>query len=204
MSFFGVSLSSSAGNTSGGLVSVGLESSTEAFSDELPKELGVDFSTACVVTIVSLTVDVASSDDEVDKIASDFCSSVSGISAADKSAANRKFRILSAIVLYCIYCIYIFFSYLDFIAFLIKKTVKRNCTPSECDRKFKIPIRGKCSQWVRKYLNLSFVFLLLNYSHFVEDFHNCVHSLSAPYFEKSYNTITSLVPVSRKSPFKKL
>lgn len=79
-------MSSSAGKTSGGNVSEGLEPSTEAFSDELDEVLSTD----CDITTVSFAFDEASSDDKVDLISADFCSSDIGISAADKNAVNRE------------------------------------------------------------------------------------------------------------------
>ena len=91
VSFFGAS--SSAGKTYGGLVSVGVEPSTDAFSEELLEELGAEFSIDCDVTKAFFTVDVVESDndDEVEATSSDFCSSESGIPFADKSTVNRKF-----------------------------------------------------------------------------------------------------------------
>lgn len=82
MSFLGESLSSSDGNTKGGMVSVELEPSTDAFSDEF------DFSTELAVVTFEM---VSLSDGEVGAISVDFSSNSGSCAAvADKSTVNRK------------------------------------------------------------------------------------------------------------------
>lgn len=90
VSFLGECVSSD-GNTSGGIVSVELDSSTDAFSD------GFDFSTElAVVTFETVSL----SDEIVETISVDFASSDSGswaAAAADKNTENRN-KILYFIV----------------------------------------------------------------------------------------------------------
>lgn len=85
MSFLGESLSSSDGNTSGGIVSVELDPSTDAFSDEF------DFSAELGVVMFKA---VSLSDDKVGAISVDFSSDSGSCAAvADKNAVNRKSEI---------------------------------------------------------------------------------------------------------------